>query len=77
MQKLSDELVTARMQREAAEAQLAAAVNANGSGGSTVMEADADEAIAADPGLSASENFIDQPKSRIAARDERSAAGSP
>lgn len=52
LQKLSDELVTARMQREAAEAQLAAVVKGNGSGGATVMEADEDQAIAADPGLS-------------------------
>ncbi len=52
-QKLNEELVTARMQREAAEAQLATAVNANSSGGSTVMDATADEAIVADAGLSA------------------------
>jgi uncharacterized protein involved in exopolysaccharide biosynthesis len=51
-QKLNDQLVAARMQREAAEAQLATAVNAGGSGGSTVMDSTADEAIAADPGLS-------------------------
>jgi hypothetical protein len=52
LQKLSDELVTARMQRQAAEAQLTAEVKANSAGGTTVTDANADEAIAADPGLS-------------------------
>jgi uncharacterized protein involved in exopolysaccharide biosynthesis len=52
LQKLSSEQVTARMQREAAEAQLAAVAKGNGLGGSTVMEADEDQAIASDPGLS-------------------------
>lgn len=52
LQKLSEEQVTARMQRQAAEAQLAAIVKGSGSVGSTVMESDEDQAIAADPGLS-------------------------
>lgn len=52
LQKLSDEQVTARLQREAAEAQLAAVLKGSSPGGSTVMEADEDQAIALDPGLS-------------------------
>jgi uncharacterized protein involved in exopolysaccharide biosynthesis len=51
-QTLRDQLGVARMQREAAEAQLAAVLKGNGSGGSTVQEAAADEAIASDSGLS-------------------------
>jgi uncharacterized protein involved in exopolysaccharide biosynthesis len=51
LQKLSEEQVTARMQRQAAEAQLGAVVKGSGPGGSTVMDANADEAIASDPGL--------------------------
>jgi len=52
LQKLGDEQVTARMQREAAEAQLAAVLKGNSPGGSSVMEADEDQAIASDSGLS-------------------------
>ncbi|MGD0097325.1 MAG: hypothetical protein ABSB60_12580 [Terracidiphilus sp.] len=53
LQKLSDEQVTAHMQSQAAEAQLAAVVKgSSGPGGSAVMEADEDQAIATDPGLS-------------------------
>lgn len=52
LQKLSDQQVTARMQSQAAEAQLAAVVKGNGAGGSAVMEADEDQAIASDSGLS-------------------------
>ena len=51
LQKLNDQLVTARMQRQAAEAQLAAEVKGSGAGGSTVNDAIADEAIASDSGL--------------------------
>jgi hypothetical protein len=51
LQKLSDQQVTARMQSQAAEAQLAAVVKGNGAG-SAVMEADEDQAIASDSGLS-------------------------
>jgi capsular polysaccharide biosynthesis protein len=52
LQKLSDEQVTARMQRQAAEAQLAAVEKGSGPGGSSVMDAAADEAVATDAGLS-------------------------
>jgi uncharacterized protein involved in exopolysaccharide biosynthesis len=52
LQKLSDEQVTARMQRQAAEAQLAAIVKGGGTGESTVMDSAADEAVATDSGTS-------------------------
>jgi uncharacterized protein involved in exopolysaccharide biosynthesis len=52
LQKLSDEQVAARMQRQAAEAQLATVVKGDGAGGSTVMDSAADEAAATDSGLS-------------------------
>ncbi|MGA2277707.1 MAG: hypothetical protein ABSG00_08885 [Terracidiphilus sp.] len=52
LQKLRDELATARMQRVAAEAQLAAALKNNGSGDATVRTSSADEAIASDAGAS-------------------------
>ncbi len=52
LQKLSDEQVTARMQRQAAEAQLATVVKGGGTVGSTVMDSAADEAVATDSGLS-------------------------
>jgi len=52
LQQLRDQLATARMQRQAAEAQLATVLKENGSGGTVVMDANADEAIAADSGLS-------------------------
>jgi len=52
LQKLSEDQVTARMQRQASEAQLAAVVKESGPGGSSVMDANADEAIASDAGLS-------------------------
>jgi uncharacterized protein involved in exopolysaccharide biosynthesis len=51
LQKLNEEQVTARMQRQAAEAQLAAIVKGSGPGGASVMEANADESIASDAGL--------------------------
>jgi polysaccharide biosynthesis transport protein len=50
--RLGDELATARMQREAAEAQLAMMLNAGDAGLPSVLEGAADQAIAADPGLS-------------------------
>jgi polysaccharide biosynthesis transport protein len=49
--KLGDEFATARMQREAAEAQLAMMLKAGDSGLPSVLEGAADQAIAADPGL--------------------------
>jgi hypothetical protein len=52
LQKLSDEQVSARMQRQAAEAQLAAIVKGGGTGGASVMDSAADEAVATDSGLS-------------------------
>jgi len=52
LQKLSAEQVTARMQSQAAEAQLAAIVKGSGPGGPAVTEADEDQAIASDSGLS-------------------------
>jgi capsular polysaccharide biosynthesis protein len=51
-ERLREQLATARMQREAAEAQLAAITKESGSGGTTVIDATAEEAIAADSGLS-------------------------
>jgi uncharacterized protein involved in exopolysaccharide biosynthesis len=51
-QRLREQLATARIQREAAEAQLAAVLKESGSGGSAVTDANAEEAIAADSGLS-------------------------
>jgi uncharacterized protein involved in exopolysaccharide biosynthesis len=47
------QLAAARMQREAAEAQLNTVVKGSGSGGSTALDSAADDAIAADSGLSA------------------------
>ena len=52
LQKLSAEQVTARMQRQAAEAQLAAIVKGSGTGAPAVTESDEDQAIASDSGLS-------------------------
>ncbi|MGA2672916.1 MAG: hypothetical protein ABSE99_06770 [Terracidiphilus sp.] len=52
LQQLREQLATARMQREAAEAQLAAVLKGSGTGAATVMDATADEAIASDSGLS-------------------------
>jgi polysaccharide biosynthesis transport protein len=52
LQKLRDSLSTARMQRQAAEAQLAAVLKGNSSGGLAVQDSAADEAIASDSGLS-------------------------
>jgi uncharacterized protein involved in exopolysaccharide biosynthesis len=51
-QQLREQLANARMQRQAAEAQLAAVEKTNGSGGTTVADSSADEAIASDSGLS-------------------------
>jgi uncharacterized protein involved in exopolysaccharide biosynthesis len=51
-QTLRDQLSAARMQRQAAEAQWVAVLKGGGSGGSTVSDAAADDAIAADSGLS-------------------------
>jgi capsular polysaccharide biosynthesis protein len=65
LQKLSDELVTARMQRQAAEAQLTAEVKGSGPGGSTVTEANADEAIASDAGLSAVRTSLNSRKTAL------------
>jgi uncharacterized protein involved in exopolysaccharide biosynthesis len=50
-QRLREQLATARMQRQSAEAQMAAVLKSGGAGGSTVMDASAEEAIAADSGL--------------------------
>jgi hypothetical protein len=52
-QTVRGQLATARMQREAAEAQLNAVLQGSGSGGSTVVDAAADDAMAIDPSLSA------------------------
>ena len=52
LQKLNEEQVNARMQREAAEAQLAAVLKGSSTGGPNAMEADEDQAIATDSGLS-------------------------
>jgi uncharacterized protein involved in exopolysaccharide biosynthesis len=52
LQTLRTQLSTASMQREAAEAQLAAVLKGNSSGASSVQEAAADQAIASDSGLS-------------------------
>lgn len=65
LQKLSDEQVTARMQRESAEAQLAAVVKGSGPSGSTVMEADEDQAIALDPGLAGVRSSLNSRKSAL------------
>ena len=65
LQKLNDELVTARMQREAAEAQLAAIVKGSGPGKSTVMDANADEAVAADSGLSGVRSTLNSRKAAL------------
>jgi len=51
-QTVREQWATARMQREAAEAQLNAVLQGSGNGGSTVADAAADEAIATDSGLS-------------------------
>lgn len=51
-QRLREQLTTARMQREAAEAQLATVLKDNGSGGSAVADATAEETIASDSGMS-------------------------
>jgi capsular polysaccharide biosynthesis protein len=52
LQKVREQLVTARMARESAEAQLEAVLKGNGTGGSPSLDAAADELIAADPSLS-------------------------
>jgi succinoglycan biosynthesis transport protein ExoP len=52
LQKVRDQLATARMARESAEAQLEALLKGNGTGGSAALDTAADETIAADPGLS-------------------------
>jgi capsular polysaccharide biosynthesis protein len=51
-QSLREQLATSRMQRQAAEAQLSAVDKAGGSGGASVTDVSAEEAIAADSGLS-------------------------
>jgi uncharacterized protein involved in exopolysaccharide biosynthesis len=51
-QRLREQLATARIQREAAEAQLAAVMKESDSGGATGTDATGEEAIAADSGLS-------------------------
>ena len=52
-QTVRGQLAAARMDREAAEARYAAVPKGDGSGGSTALDAAADEAIATDAGLSA------------------------
>jgi uncharacterized protein involved in exopolysaccharide biosynthesis len=52
LQLLRDQQVTARMQREAAEAQLMSVEKKSSSGGATVADASADEAVASDVALS-------------------------
>jgi uncharacterized protein involved in exopolysaccharide biosynthesis len=51
-QTVREQLATARMQREAAEAQLKAVLQGSGIGGSTVVDAAADDAVSTDPSLS-------------------------
>ena len=51
-QQVREELTTARMQREAAEAKLNSVQAGSGSGGAAVLDTAADEAVSADPGLS-------------------------
>jgi hypothetical protein len=51
-ERLREQLATARMQREAAEAQLTATTKESGSGGTIVIDATAEQAIATDSGLS-------------------------
>jgi uncharacterized protein involved in exopolysaccharide biosynthesis len=65
LQKLSDQQVTARIQSQAAEAQLAAIVKGGGLGGSAVMEADEDQAIALDPGLSVVRTSLNSRKAAL------------
>ncbi|MGD0939053.1 MAG: hypothetical protein ABR905_05015 [Terracidiphilus sp.] len=65
LQKLNAEEVTARMQREAAESQLAAVLKGSNSGGPGVMEADADQAIASDPGLSGVRTALNSRRSSL------------
>jgi uncharacterized protein involved in exopolysaccharide biosynthesis len=51
-ERVREQLATARMQREAAEAQLNAVLQGSGFAGSTVADAAADDAVATDPSLS-------------------------
>lgn len=58
LMRLRDQLATARMQRQSAEAQLATVSRGGETGSSSVLEGAADEAMAADPGLSTTRSAL-------------------
>ncbi|HTW79612.1 MAG TPA: hypothetical protein VME23_08740 [Terracidiphilus sp.] len=65
LQRVRDELAAARMQREAAEAQLSAALQRDAAGESIVRYAAVDEAISADPGLSGIMNTLNSRRTAL------------
>ena len=64
-QTVRDQLGAARMQRESAEAQLNSVLQGSGFGGSTVLDAAANEAIAADSGLSGVRNTLNSRRAAL------------
>jgi succinoglycan biosynthesis transport protein ExoP len=67
LQKLKGELADARVQREAAEAALSAAVKSDATGGQSALDSAADDAIALDPGLASLRTTLNTRKATLMA----------